>query len=244
MTKIYEALEQAEKDSAGDLGLPGGSVPAGDITGLGPTTPVERTLIGLYQSISAALGEAHGKVVEFVGPTRATGASPLLSKFAQVVARKLEKSVLYVSVSETRPGGAWGITPAGLLNGLVDPECTIESVTQQVGNIPLYVGTLGSGAGADTTGFIDSPRFRDVLDRLRERFDTILLDPPAFNYSPEGLALAGMADGVVLVVEAERTRWQVAHVVKDRIERQGGKILGAILNKRRHYIPGFIYKRL
>ena len=43
---------------------------------------------------------------------------------------------------------------------------------------------------------------------------------------------------------SEKTRWQVADEVKERIQRHGGSVLGVVLNKRRHIIPGFIYKRI
>jgi hypothetical protein len=36
----------------------------------------------------------------------------------------------------------------------------------------------------------------------------------------------------------------VAQSIKDRISKRGGKVLGVVLNKRRHYIPHWIYKRL
>jgi protein-tyrosine kinase len=36
----------------------------------------------------------------------------------------------------------------------------------------------------------------------------------------------------------------VAETVRDKIKRSGGKILGLVLNKRRYYIPEWIYKRL
>jgi Mrp family chromosome partitioning ATPase len=51
-------------------------------------------------------------------------------------------------------------------------------------------------------------------------------------------------DGVVLVVEAEKTRWPVAETVRDKIKNSGGNILGIVLNKRRYYIPDWIYNKL
>ena len=62
--------------------------------------------------------------------------------------------------------------------------------------------------------------------------------------APSGLAVSSQVDGVILVVEAERTRWPVAASVKESIERGGGRLLGVVFNKRRHYIPAFIYRRL
>jgi Mrp family chromosome partitioning ATPase len=51
-------------------------------------------------------------------------------------------------------------------------------------------------------------------------------------------------DGVVLVVEAEKTRWQVVENLKEKIQNVGGNIIGVVFNKRRFYIPEALYKRL
>ncbi len=53
-----------------------------------------------------------------------------------------------------------------------------------------------------------------------------------------------MVDGVIIVVEAEKTRWQVALSLKEKIINNGGNILGLVFNKRQYYIPQFIYDRL
>jgi Mrp family chromosome partitioning ATPase len=53
-----------------------------------------------------------------------------------------------------------------------------------------------------------------------------------------------MVHGVVLVIKAEATRWEVGQSAKARLENAGANILGVVLNDRRHHIPGWIYKRL
>jgi len=62
--------------------------------------------------------------------------------------------------------------------------------------------------------------------------------------SAEAALLAAMAQGVVVVVEADRTRWQVIKNAADQVAAQGGRVLGTMLNRQRHYIPGLIYRRL
>jgi Mrp family chromosome partitioning ATPase len=51
-------------------------------------------------------------------------------------------------------------------------------------------------------------------------------------------------DGVVLVLEAEKTRKPVAENLKNRILQNGGNILGMVFNNRRYHIPESVYKRL
>jgi Mrp family chromosome partitioning ATPase len=51
-------------------------------------------------------------------------------------------------------------------------------------------------------------------------------------------------DAVILVIEAEKTRWEVARKAKEELEKAGATILGAVLNKRKYYIPRSIYRRM
>jgi len=85
---------------------------------------------------------------------------------------------------------------------------------------------------------------RDLLDSLKEQFDLIIIDSaPAFS-SADGVGISSSVDGVVLVMEAETTRWPVTEEAKGRIIRNGGNILGIVLNKRKYHIPEFIYRHL
>jgi hypothetical protein len=90
----------------------------------------------------------------------------------------------------------------------------------------------------------DSPTIVDLWSRLKEQFDLVIVDSPPATTSPDGIAISRHVDGVVLVLEAEKTRWPVAIKAKETIEKHGGKLLGVVFNKRQYYIPEFIYKRL
>jgi len=83
-----------------------------------------------------------------------------------------------------------------------------------------------------------------MCENLKKEFDLVLIDSSPLTLSPDGLAIASKVDGVILVVEAEKTRWQTVKKVRDNIAIVGGNILGVALNKRRYYIPQFIYKYL
>jgi Mrp family chromosome partitioning ATPase len=97
---------------------------------------------------------------------------------------------------------------------------------------------------ASLPALFTSSHIGQVLDRLRERFDLVLVDTPPMATVQDGLAIAPKVDGVVLVVEADRVRWPVVREVKERITAAGGNILGLIFNKRRYHIPRFLYDRL
>ncbi|MFZ0944113.1 MAG: hypothetical protein WB930_11840 [Syntrophobacteraceae bacterium] len=62
--------------------------------------------------------------------------------------------------------------------------------------------------------------------------------------SSPAMQIAGLMDGVVLVVEAESTRWEVAGRAKEDLLQADSKLLGVILNRRKMHIPDWLYRTL
>jgi Mrp family chromosome partitioning ATPase len=56
--------------------------------------------------------------------------------------------------------------------------------------------------------------------------------------------MCAYVDGVVMVVQAGKTKREVVQRSMDAIARYEGNILGVILNRKKYYIPGFLYKRI
>lgn len=85
---------------------------------------------------------------------------------------------------------------------------------------------------------------RDVIEQLRKLFDYVLVDCAALRESNDLLTLAPFVGGIILVVEAGRTRReQVLHAEKT-VQFAQGKLLGHILNKRSYVVPEWIYRHL
>lgn len=82
------------------------------------------------------------------------------------------------------------------------------------------------------------------VDSLRVSFDNILIDCPPLKNSSDAAVLASAVDGVVVVVEAGRTRRAEILNAQRTITVSGGKLLGFVLNKRRYQVPEWLYKRL
>lgn len=83
-----------------------------------------------------------------------------------------------------------------------------------------------------------------ALGELRSKFRYILLDTPAVIPYIDSAIIAGETDGVVLVIESNRTRYEVVNDAIERLTAGGGRIVGTILNKREFHIPKWLYGRL
>jgi hypothetical protein len=81
---------------------------------------------------------------------------------------------------------------------------------------------------------------RDCIDLLRSEFDYAILDCPSLVESGDVLSIAPFVDGIILVVEANRTRRDQPHQAEQCISAAGGKLLGYILNKHSHEAPRWL----
>lgn len=85
---------------------------------------------------------------------------------------------------------------------------------------------------------------KELISRLRSQHQYVGVDCQSLAASEDVLSLAPLVDGVILVVEADRTKRTQIIKTSRRIEGAGGKVLGLVLNKRRYQIPRVIYDLL
>lgn len=248
MSKIYEALQQAKKErknfvSPSETLLPEvpPASPYPDIHAL----TMEKEMLSLYQNIEALLPNSPKKAIQFIGSREGEGTSTIVREFGRVTAGKLGKSVLILDADQLNPKQHpfFGIAPEYGWEDMLEDEAVVDKVLYQVKGSSLYLSPVSPNV-AVTNHIFDSPKMEDLLNKLKERFDLILVDSSPASASPDGAAISRNVDGVVLVLEAEMTRWPVAENAKKTIEKNGGNILGVVFNKRRYHIPDFVYNKL
>ncbi|NQU42775.1 CpsD/CapB family tyrosine-protein kinase [bacterium] len=255
MSKIYEALEQATRERVVEMPKTPGFSPAPiENVSFPPTVSsavssdlqIQETMVSLYQNIMTMVDNATEKTILFLASRRGEGASTLIRRFAMVLAQHAHRSVLLLDADQSAPSHlrSFGISPEHGWEEVVKDRLPLESVVYQPSkDYELYVSQVSMNRVSSPSVF-DLPELAVFLGEVKQHFNVVLIDAAPANVTREGLALAAIVDGVVLVVEAEKTRWEVAENVRDRIAKQGGHILGAVLNKRNHPIPGFVYRRL
>jgi succinoglycan biosynthesis transport protein ExoP len=87
-------------------------------------------------------------------------------------------------------------------------------------------------------------RFGRFLQTARQDYRFTVVDMPALEEDGAPVQLAGACDGVVLVVEAQRLRWEVILQAKQHLQQWNVNVLGVLLNKRRFPVPEWIYAAL
>jgi Mrp family chromosome partitioning ATPase len=70
-----------------------------------------------------------------------------------------------------------------------------------------------------------------LLAEWKEHFRLVVMDLPPPTEAGLALSLAAALDGVVLVVEADRTPWDAARRAKAVLVQSRANVLGVVLNK-------------
>ncbi|MDA8090360.1 MAG: CpsD/CapB family tyrosine-protein kinase [Nitrospiraceae bacterium] len=243
MSKIYEALKQASS--------PASTTPVS----ISPSYPdtedaaLEKAMLRLYQGIDSLLQDLPQKMVQFIGARRGEGASAIVRDFGLKAAMALGKPVLIFDADRANPAQhiIFGITPEYGWEDLLDDDRALSAdagkAIYQIRKSNLYVCPVSPKA-ASARHVFDPAKMMNILNKLKERYDFVIVDSPPAALSSDGIAICRNMDGVVLVLEAEATRWPVAINAKETIKKNGGRILGIAFNKHRYHIPDFIYRRL
>jgi MinD-like ATPase involved in chromosome partitioning or flagellar assembly len=198
----------------------------------------------LYRLINKECAGTDGKLVQFIAARQGTGTTRISRALAAICAYELGKRVLIIDADITAPHFShYGIEPQHTWADTLRRKESLEDACYEVGRTGIHIMQAFRKSQTSAT-VLESADFGSRLLELRGSFDLILIDSAAAAESSDGIDISTVVDGTVLVIGAEKTRWQVAQDVRDRIEERGGYLIGVLLNEVRFHIPAPIYDRL
>jgi len=205
-------------------------------------------MAGLFYNIAALRASDDPVVLQFLASRPGEGTTAIAREFAAFAASEETSAVLLVDCN-------WRAAPPRSVLPTVGrmPTRSLADVVRTGEPIDAAIEQRRSPAHPDRARLADQPNsllhtnasaWSALLDQARKRYRFTILDCPAVSTNPDSVVLARSCDGVVIVVEAEATRGPVVQATIEMVERFGGRVLGLAFNKRRFYIPRWIYRRL
>ena len=250
MSKIFDALRKAETEQRPAAPIPVFTpepAPQSEDGILARPLPesIHRELATLRNSIELVIPRKN-KIVAFAGAVRGEGASTLASAYARFLSQELGFRVLLVDADLTGEGERLSAGPMALKEGFLqvvsDGLPAMRAVRSMNGNGPHFMPS--GGHSLRTLQVFSSERARELLRDLGTSYEVVVIDSAPVTLYPEVPVLLSLADGVVLVVQAERTRREAAQRAMSRLSGAGCNVIGAVMNRRRNVVPGFLYKRV
>jgi len=249
MGKIHDALVRAEEElqqrraesiyEPQDPILTGSRISGGRFAPLEPFEDLKTNLLSRYPAGTI-------KSILFNGTRHGGGCSTTTVNFANTLANDSRRKVLLVDVNLRTPmlHEVYQDHQPTELADLLETGGKLVSRMEKTGPGNLYVISCGGSSLYGPMGLFESSEFEQFLASMYDNFDYIVMDAPPVLVYAEFRILCTKVDGVVLVLEAGKVRKQVALRAKKELEDAGARILGIVINKRKHYIPEWIYKRL
>jgi len=212
MSSFFKALKQAERDWA-----PGEPAPRRRaanrleehlVSLLAPHSADAERYRMLRNDVETFRKNDNLQVLAVTSPLAGDGKTTTAINLAASLAQSTAARVLLADVDLRRPSVARQVGLDGsrhsLVDALVGPGLTLEDMVEQLPQFNLSV--LQAGEAADTTyELLKSSRLKELVDEARRRYDYIVLDTPPFVPVPDGRLITKCADGVLVVLAANRT---------------------------------------
>lgn len=195
-----------------------------------PKSPIAEAYRTLRTNIQYAKVDGELKVLLFTSAGPGEGKSTVAANTAVALAQTGNRVIL-VDCDLRKPvqHHVFRLNKKGLTNCLVG-ESPVTELLQETEVANLRVLTSGP-IPPNPAELLGSSRMGQALDSLKEAADYVIIDSPPTIAVTDACVLSRRADGVILVLDADSVRPEMAQKAKELLENAQAPILGAILNR-------------
>jgi len=194
----------------------------------------------------AANGASHDHyVIGVTSCSHSEGVSTVAANLASSLSQMGNGGVLLVDANSHDPA-IHRIFQTRLSPGLLDVLTTTpgdgdDPVIHHAANLSILTAGNANGSGVKLGA---SERLPHFLRTSTSDYRFVVIDMPALDDEGSTLRWVSACDGVVLVVETERLRWEAIAKARQQLQQWHVNVLGVLLNKRRFPVPNWIYAAL
>lgn len=183
-------------------------------------------------AVMLPFGGNRGRSIGFVSWSEGEGRTTLASNLAHLMAVS-GNPVELIDADLRHPtltGRLAPRSPVGLSEALADHSGLSELRTVELSPTLSFLPAVGLGRAIDPNVYLGAPEMVDLLSTLTAARD-VVLDLPPLGTSSAAQALCPFLDGVVLVIEAGRTRIEDALDALRVLRSANANVLGVLLNR-------------
>jgi len=184
----------------------------------------------IQTNINFLMSEKTSQTLMVTSPEEGDGKSTMLANLAVSMAQQ-KKKVLLVDTNLRSPA-LHEFFHTSNSTGLTDVLTGRMTFSEVVYHTEIWrLDLLASGpVPKNPVELLGSKMMKDLLVKLKESYDVIILDSSALLKIPDTKLLANLCDGVVLVIKNGKTKLQNATEAKKVIEFAKARLIGVILN--------------
>jgi capsular exopolysaccharide synthesis family protein len=218
------------------------------VTFYDPISPVTEQYRTLRTNLAALSTSAKPiKAITITSATHGEGKTISAINLAITVAREVNnKSVLLIDADMRRSkvNRYLGIPPHDGLAEMLGNGTDISEGLLNISGIPNLTVIQAGKHPHNPAELLGSARMKELMNKLKARFDFIILDaPPVVPVTDVGI-FGSIMDGVLMVVQANRTQKGVVKHAVSLLKQAQTQLLGYVLTDIRYHIPAYIYRYL
>ena len=184
----------------------------------------------IQTNIHFSEGGANCCVILVTSPSEGEGKTTIASNLAISMALQGEKDL--VIDANLRKPAIHSLFKIRNTIGLTDLLMGKTTLGQSV--YPNWLDTLGiltSGGTLPKAGLLGSDVMNGIIRQATEMYDKVIIDSASILEASDTKLLAHMCDGVLLVIEKDRTSIEDAAYARKMLEMAKATIIGGVLNK-------------
>ena len=185
-----------------------------------------RTLRGRIDAVAA---QRRIRTVAVTSPMAGEGKTTASVNLAVVTAMSVGRRVLLIDCDMRKPKvhQALGLIPDAGLEDVLTDSMSLDQAIIKVEGMNLDVLAV-RGRPQNPSELLGSPRMRELIAEVADRYDRVIIDTPAALGVPDAKAVAELCDGIILVVRADVTTRQDVEACLEMLDPQN--VIGMVLN--------------
>jgi capsular exopolysaccharide synthesis family protein len=195
-----------------------------------PRSPVTEAFRSLRANLEFVDLDAPVKTLVVTSSTVSEGKTTIATNLA-IVMSQLGRKVILIDADLRRPRVHKALNMSNImgLSDVLRKHATVQEVGQAWGNSNLIVITSGS-LPPNPAEVLSSDRMTQVMNELKTIADMVIIDSPP-SMLADASVLAARADGVLLVIQSNKTQMNAAMGMIDQFKRVGARVIGVALNR-------------
>lgn len=201
----------------------------------------------LKSSIILGTGDRRIRSILFLSYNHGEGTTTVATNFAESLAEDKKYKILMVDANTRTPGlqeivSGYAVDNNLVFSDLLTPDAAQPPLPKPSPQSNLFLVPSGDISYHPSQVF-DHTRFEKFISSVTELFDFVIFDSSPIGQYYDSIVLGSRVDGVILVIEAERTQLQEAKWAKQMLQDKNIPILGVVLNRRRFRIPKSVFQK-
>jgi non-specific protein-tyrosine kinase len=197
---------------------------------LGGSSPAQEAYRYLGARITALARKDGLRSILVTSEGRNEGKSTVVANLASAIAQSGQR-VVAVDANLRRPSlhQMLDVPNRTGLSNILEGELALPEADQYSGSSGVWVIPTGPARSAPAA-LVASQQMHNVIQKLCEQFDLVLIDAPAILSVADAALLAPMVDGVVLVVRRDHAHKEAVRSAVKQLADVGATVLGVVFN--------------